>query len=83
MTHSSKTLPWRIVLFLALLAGLVGYAGNYHFMHGSTVSAQKLKKVSWSLSETFINVDEVGGLPMIVARARFPLFLQAIEAARE
>jgi hypothetical protein len=58
---------------------LVGYCGNYHFVYGSKVPFQKVTKVSWSLSEVLVNFDEVGGLPLIVARARYPLLLQALE----
>lgn len=73
----------RIVALVALCCVAVWYAGSYHFIHGSQVEFQKLKKISWSLSETIINADEVAGTPLIVMRARYPLLLQSMEAAKE
>lgn len=83
MSEERHGLGWSPIVLALLLAAGVGYAGNYHFMYGSQWSPQKLAKVSWSLSETVINVDEVAHLPLIVARARYPLFLQAWERAKE
>lgn len=83
MSEERRGPGWSPIVLVLLLAAGVAYAGNYHFMYGSEWSPQKLAKVSWSLSETVINVDEVAHLPLIVARARYPLFLQAWERARE
>jgi len=83
MTEGNSGLPWRPVVLMVVLAVLVGYAGKFHFIYGAHVTLQKLPKVSWSLAETVVNVDEVGGLPMLVARAKYPLFLRAVELAKE
>lgn len=83
MSEVRRWSRWRPVVLVLLLIALVAFVGNYHFIYGSQVSPQKLSKVSWSLSETIINVDEVGHLPLIVARSKYPLFLQALEHARE
>jgi hypothetical protein len=70
-----------LTLFVAWLV-LAGYCGNYHFVYGRGVTLQKIQKVSWSLSETIINVDEVQGMPAILARARYPIFLQSMDEWR-
>jgi hypothetical protein len=51
-------------------------AGSYHFVHGSNVSGvQVVPKPSFSLSETLINMDAVGNMPMIAARSQYPMFI--------
>lgn len=66
---------------LALLVALfLGYAGNFHFVHGANITLRKVNKVSWSLSETLINADEVKATPVFLLRAKYPLFTQAAEA---
>jgi hypothetical protein len=65
-----------------LAAGVVAVvvAGNFHFVNGSLLGGFKvMPKVSWSLSETFVNSDQVGNLPGFMARSQYPLFLAALE----
>lgn len=67
---------------LGIAAALVtiAVAGNFHVVNGSMVNGMTLvPKVSWSLSETFVNSDVVANMPGFVARAQYPLFLAAIE----
>ena len=62
------------------VAALVLVAANYHIVTGSTVSGVTFqKKMSMSLSETFVNLDSVGNMPMIVARAQYPMFVASME----
>ncbi len=62
--------------------GALLLAANYHIVTGSTVSGVSLqKKMSMSLSETFVNLDSVGNMPMIVARAQYPMFVASMEQA--
>lgn len=57
-------------------------AANYHIVTGSTVSGVTFqKKMSMSLSETFVNLDSVGNMPMIVARSQYPMFVASMERA--
>lgn len=64
------------------VAALVLVAANYHIVTGSTVSGVTFqKKMSMSLSETFVNLDSVGNMPMIVARAQYPMFVASMERA--
>jgi len=58
--------------------------GNYHFIHGSTYGGPPvMPKLSWSLSETLINFDAVGNMPMIMARGNYPMFIAAWERRSE
>lgn len=65
------------VLVLVLLA----YGGRFHFVYGSRATTTKIPKVSWSLSETIINADEVAALPLYEQVRRYPLFFQAAREA--
>lgn len=57
-------------------------AANYHIVTGSTVSGVTFqKKLSMSLSETFVNLDSVSNMPMIVARSQYPMFVASMERA--
>ena len=62
-----------------LVAVFLGYAGNFHFVYGQNIVMRKVDKVSWSLSEIVVNLDEVNNLPAFVARARYPLFIEAMK----
>ena len=86
-TCSKTKLNFKVLLmvkksiFISIFTCVVGIylAGGQHFVYGSTVPIQMIKKLSWSLSETVINFDRVGNMPMIVARASYPMFLAAME----
>ena len=65
------------VIFASLLL-FVG--GKYHIVYGSTVNGPKLEaKPSFSLSETFVNLDSVGNMPLIAARAQYPMYVAGVE----
>jgi len=81
MTEQAKKKPLmsKAAVLAVLLAGLLAYAGNFHFVYGTNVVLRKVDKISWSPTEILINLDEVRGTPAIAARARYPLFVQALE----
>lgn len=79
MSATSK----RVLLLIALCVAAVAYAGSYHFIYGAGVNLYRLKKISWSLSETVINKDELEHLPVIFVRMHYPLLMAAMEAAQE
>jgi hypothetical protein len=59
-------------------------AGNYHVVNGATwLGPTFLPKVSFSLSEVFVNFDAVGQMPMIMVRSEYPLFLLAMERQQD
>lgn len=71
-----------IAAFAVAAAVFLVVAANYHIVTGSTVSGATFqKKMSMSLSETFVNLDSVGNMPMIVARAQYPMFVASMERA--
>jgi len=71
----------KVGIFVALLLVFTAYVGNFHFVHGSNIALRKIEKVSWSLSETWINADEVRATPVFMLRLKYPLFVAAGEAA--
>lgn len=62
-----------------LVAVLVAYVGNYHWLYGRGIEMRKIPKVSWSISETLVNADEVKATPLILMPVKYPLFSQAAE----
>lgn len=69
----------KVIAGLVLALGALLFAANYHIIYGSDVSGINLqKKLSPSLSETIVNLDAVGGMPMLVARSQYPLFTEAL-----
>ncbi len=72
----------RGAVLAVILAFGAAYMGNYHFAYGGG-GIKKIPKVGWALSETFVNLNEVAGTPPILLKAKYPLFVQAIENWRE
>jgi len=69
---------WPVALAVACIGGAV-LVGNYHVLTGDAVGGLKvIPKVSWSLSESFVNVDALGNMPAIFARAQYPLLMVAL-----
>jgi hypothetical protein len=69
---------FRWPFWLVVAAILVAVGGNFTFLTGSQVGFKVLRKVSFSLSEVWVNLDEMGNMPAILARARYPLTLEAL-----
>lgn len=64
----------KYAIFAALAVFFLAYIGNFHFVHGSDIALRKIPKISWSLSETYINSDELKATPVLMLRAKYPLF---------
>lgn len=71
----------KMIVGLLVAAGVLLFTGmNYHIVTGSEVSGVKFeKKLSMSLSETFINLDSVMNMPMIAARSQYPMYVAKLE----
>jgi|GEM_PF-2673282 len=72
----------RVLVLAVLLLGFLAFAGNFHFTYGAGRPLERLPKVSWSLSETVVNLDEVQGLPAFAVALKYPLLVQALDRAR-
>lgn len=73
-----KSVLWGGVLFAAGV--MLAVAANYHFVYGSEVEGITVeKKPSLSLSETLINMDTLGGMPMIAASATYPMYVSKLK----
>lgn len=65
-----------VISLVAILAGVA----KYHVVTGSNVEFVKLiPKKSMTFSETFVNLDALGGMPEIVARSNYPMFMGALD----
>lgn len=77
---------WRFLGILAAIALLV--FGNIHIINGSQTGLRVWQKKSFSLSEIYVNTDELGNMPAFLARAKYPMTIavmseKLIEAKRE
>jgi hypothetical protein len=68
---SAAVLAVLIMVFFA-------YAGNFHFIYGPSLTVRKIHKVSWSLSEMFIDADELNATPPLLLPVKYPLFVMRI-----
>lgn len=77
----------RIVLsgmLLVLASVFLFVIAKFHFVYGSEVEGIQVEpKPSLSLSETLINMDALGGMPMIAARAQYPMYVARMERLLE
>lgn len=62
------------------LLGFAAVAANYHIVYGSKVKGLTFEsKPSLTFSETLVNLDIVGNMPMIAARAQYPMYVAHVE----
>ncbi|MBI4515061.1 MAG: DUF4339 domain-containing protein [Deltaproteobacteria bacterium] len=63
-----------LFLIVALLTIIVLFVGSFHFVTGSSLPGpQLMRRDSFGLSEFFVDVDAITGMPWLAAKARFPL----------
>lgn len=79
--HISK--PFRtlaaIVFCMCSVGGVI--LGNVHIITGSQVpdGFVFIKKGSFGFTETFINLDEIMGMPALIAKSRFPISVHVLQ----
>lgn len=77
--HTKK---FWIVVSALFVSCIFLFFGFFHIVNGSSYNGSPIvKKLSFGFSETFINVDQVSGMPYIVGRAQFPLSIYALQRA--
>ena len=63
-----------------ILAGVFFFFGKYHIVTSSSQQYPKLiKKQSFGFTETFINIDEITGMPFAAAKSRYPLSVKVLQ----
>lgn len=70
----------QFVLFMIIFAFII-FFGNYHIVTGSKINLDIIARESFGLSEIFINIDTITGMPWIAAKSKFPLSCRVL--ARE
>ena len=63
----------------SLVALALVFMGFFHVVSGGDISTRYLAKRSFGFSETFVNVDEITGMPWIAARAKYPLACKLLQ----
>jgi hypothetical protein len=72
-------LPWYAKACIALVV-LCGISGFFHVVYGSRIGVTVCLKDGWALSDTFVDLDEIAGKPLISQLHRAPT-LRALIAA--
>lgn len=72
--------PWYITTILLGSLTIVLF-GNLHIVSSRDDGFQVVPKYSFSLSETFINLDALTGMPSVEARSRYPLAVKSLQEA--
>jgi len=73
--RSHGTLITLVALFLLALVYLYATVHVVATRQGTVF----VRKVSWSFGETFVNLDAIQGTPYLVAKARWPLAVAALQ----
>mgnify|MGYP003633420163 CR=1 FL=1 len=64
---------WIVAAVAALLV-----LSNVHFITGKNVGLKVTQRDSMGFSEMFINVDQITGMPFIMAQSKYPLGCQVL-----
>lgn len=72
---------WAFVLLL-LACGFISLFGIFHIVTGSDYRGPAfVQKLSFGFAETFVNTDQIGGMPYFAARTQYPLSFLALQRA--
>jgi len=73
-------IAFLIILLLIIAAGVFG---QIHIISGGTLKSPRIvKKESFGLSETFVNIDTITHMPWISAQSRYPLGCAVLKRER-
>jgi hypothetical protein len=72
---------WGAIAFLSALviAAVLWFFGSYHIVQSSARPMALVGKVHWTLSETFVSMDEITGMPYFAAQMKYPLAVKALQ----
>ncbi len=77
---SGRRLAVGALILASCTAGVI--FGMVHLVTGSDYKGPTLiRKASFGFSETFINMDQITGMPMLAARTQYPLSIRALQKA--
>ena len=75
----SAAFVWLVAVGAIMFCGSLWFVGTYHIVSSSKNGTMVIPKAIFTFKETFVSVDEICGLPYIVAQSRWPLALQALQ----
>lgn len=73
-----KPWPAMLVIGVAVLVGAAWLLGTYHIVQSSE-GTQLVRKVHFTLAESFVSLDAITGQPAIAAKAKYPLAIKALQ----
>lgn len=78
---SEKTRKYQIIFIaIAFPVALALFLGQVHIIRGSSYHGPLLAKKSiFGYSETFINTDQILGMPVIGAKSQYPLSVKTLQ----
>ncbi|NCO40404.1 MAG: hypothetical protein COZ06_18185 [Armatimonadetes bacterium CG_4_10_14_3_um_filter_66_18] len=65
---------------LGVAGFLLLFCCKYHVVQSSENGTDFVPKVNFTLSETFVSMDAITGMPFVQARSRWPLAVKALQA---
>jgi len=78
LTKPQKGEVTAAILIFSILA-ITLFCGFFHIVQSSKNGLFFVKKTAFTLSETFVNMDTITGVPFIVAVAKYPLAIRAMQ----
>jgi len=78
ITRSVKVF-FLVAVGTILFCGSLWFVGTYHIVSSSKNGTMVIPKAIFTFKETFVSVDEITGMPYIVAQTRWPLAIQALQ----
>lgn len=74
-----RLIVWAVTLISCATGA---FFGMVHLVAGADYKGPTIvKKASFGFSETFINMDQITGMPMLAARIQYPLSIRALQRA--
>ena len=68
-----------IFIIAGLLFALMLFCGNFHIITGEGFIVKIIRKQSFTIEETFINVDKISRMPYYVALMKYPISVRALQ----
>jgi len=68
-----------VVAAVFILVPILIFLGNFHIVRGSAIGWRLIPRMSFGFREMIVDVDEITGMPHIVATSRYPLGCKVLQ----
>ncbi len=70
---------WWFLGIGTILLVVIAFCGNLHIVQSSDQGIRLVRKVHFTLAETFVSMDAITSQPSFTASARYPLAIKALQ----